>query len=747
MKKHVLLFLLCMTALSGYTQDSDPEDVKVGLVLSGGGAKGLAHIGALKVIEEAGVRIDYIGGTSMGAIIGALYASGYSAKQLDSIFQVVDFNELIQDNVPRSARTFYEKENSERYALTLPFDNFKISFPRALSRGQNIYNLLVKLLYPVNDVEDFSKLPIPFFCIATNVETGEPVMLNKGYLPEAILASGSFPSLFNPVEIEGNVLIDGGVVNNYPINGVKALGAEKIIGIDVQDALAERDELSAATDILMQINNYRTVSDMKKKAGETDVYIKPEIKGFSVVSFDRGQSIIAKGETAAREKMQVLRELAARQTSGPRPEHYMKEVDSIDISGLTLEGNDKYSRAYIKGKLRFTTSGKVSFLKLDQGLANLSATNNFESIRYRFMKDKEEEDKYNMLMRLQENKRTMLLRFGLHYDGLYKSAVLLNLTKKQFLLDDDVLSLDVVLGDNLRYNLEYYLDKGFYWSFGVKSSYNRFTTDISVDFLEDSEQQSPIVDGLSQIGAKLSDLTNQIYLQTVFREEFSVGAGLEHKRLRIESETISQGDSRKATFEDSDYYSLYGFMKLDTYDSRHFPRKGLYFDADYHFYFASSNYNNTFSEFSMLKAKAGVATPVFHRNIALNLSAEAGSTLGETGAESLEYVLGGYGNDLINNFKPFLGYDFISFGGNSYVKGTATLDYEFMRKNHLNFTANFANAGNDIFEGGDWFQAPTYTGYAVGYGLETFVGPIELKYSWSPERGKGLWFFNLGFWF
>lgn len=742
MKKHVFLFLLSMTVICGYTQENNPEDVKVGLVLSGGGAKGLAHIGALKVIEEAGVRVDYIGGTSMGAIIGALYASGYTASQLDSIFHVVDFNELIQDNVPRSARTFYEKKNSERYALTLPFDNFKISFPRALSKGQNIYNLLVKLLYHVNDVEDFSRLPIPFFCIATNVETGEPVMLDKGYLPEAILASGSFPSLFNPVEIGDDVLIDGGVVNNYPIDELKALGAEVVVGVDVQDALANRDELNSAADILLQINNYRTVNDMKKKSKHTDVYIKPAIEDFTVVSFDEGPRIIVNGEVAARKQIGELKALAARQTTPPRSMHVPVQ-DTVDINGLTLEGNDKYSRAYIKGKLRFTTSGKVPFTKLDQGMANLSATNNFESIRYRFVKD--DGGEHSMLMKLQENKRTMLLRFGVHYDALYKSAALINITKKQFLFDDDVLSLDMILGDNLRYNLEYYLDKGFYWSFGFRSSYNRFTTDVDAEFLEETEQQPP-VEGLNTIGAKLSDLTNQAYLQTVFREEFSVGAGLEHKRLEIESETISQGDGQKAVFENSDFYSTYGFMKLDTYDNRYFPRKGLYFDGDFHFYFASSDYNNNFDGFSIAKAKMGFAMPLY-RNLSFNLSTEGGFKIGKSDVETLGFFLGGYGNDLINNFTPFLGYDFISFGGDSYVKGTATVDYEFMRKNHLNFTANMANAGNGIFEDGEWITSPTYTGYAIGYGLETFVGPIELKYSWSPERGKGLWFFNLGFWF
>ena len=153
-----------------FSQEETPEeDIKVGLVLSGGGAKGMAHIGALKVIEETGVRIDYIGGTSTGAIVGGLYASGYSATQIDSIFRAVNFSQLIQDEIPRSAKTFFEKYESERYALTLPFNNFKISLPTSISKGQNMYNLFSKLTAHVGDIENFKDLPIPFFCIATNI--------------------------------------------------------------------------------------------------------------------------------------------------------------------------------------------------------------------------------------------------------------------------------------------------------------------------------------------------------------------------------------------------------------------------------------------------------------------------------------------------------------------------------------------------------------------------------------------------
>jgi len=184
MRYIIMIICLLLSPICLAQEENSGERPKVGLVLSGGGAKGLAHIGVLKVIEEAGVKIDYIGGTSMGAIVGALYASGYGASALDSIFRETDFTNLIQDNLPRDAKTFYEKEDSERYALTLPFENFKISFPPAISSGQNIYNELVHHLYHVKDISDFNDLPIPFFCIATNVETGKEVLLDGGYLPE-----------------------------------------------------------------------------------------------------------------------------------------------------------------------------------------------------------------------------------------------------------------------------------------------------------------------------------------------------------------------------------------------------------------------------------------------------------------------------------------------------------------------------------------------------------------------------------
>ena len=251
MKKALLLFLsLCFLQLA-VAQDSIKKNrPKIGLILSGGGAKGFAHIGVLKVLEQAGVKIDYIGGTSMGAVVGGLYASGYNATQIDSIFKNTNFDELLQDYIPRSSKSFFEKRNDEMYALALPVNKFKVGIPIALSKGMYNYNLLAKLTHKVRHIRDFNQLPIPFLCIATDIEKGEPVILDKGYLAQAMMASSAFPSLFSPVVIDGKLLIDGGVVNNYPVDEVRKMGADIIIGVDVQDDLKDRKGLTDATRIL-----------------------------------------------------------------------------------------------------------------------------------------------------------------------------------------------------------------------------------------------------------------------------------------------------------------------------------------------------------------------------------------------------------------------------------------------------------------------------------------------------------------
>ena len=730
-----LLFTLLFVSGFQNTFAQEQKRPKIGLVLSGGGAKGFAHIGVLKVLEEAGVKIDYIGGTSMGAVIGGLYASGYNAAQIDSIFHDTNFDELINDFIPRSSKSFYEKRNDESYALTLPFNNFRIGIPEALSKGLYNFNLLTRLTRNVRHVKNFNELPIPFLCIGTNIENGQQVILNKGNLAQAMIASAAFPTLFAPVEVEGDLLVDGGVTNNYPIDEVRNLGADIIIGVNVQDGLAVRTQLKNASRIMLQITNLQSVEKMSAKILKTDIYINPDIKNFGIISFDKGKEIIRKGEEAAFSVYEKIQTLADKANPYKKPKFSVIN-DSLHITQINTNSLSNYTSDYVHGKLRFKPGQKILYSHLQSGINTINATENFNSINYSF----EPEDKGESLqLTLKENTTKLYLKFGLHYDDLFKSGLLVNFTNKNLIFKNDLALLDIVLGDQFRYNLDYYIDNGFNFSYGFKSQLNQFNKNVSQKITDLKLDTF----GINELNVDFLDLSTQAYIQKGFKQNFLVGAGVELKYLRISSKTLPNANP---ILDDSSYWSGFGNIKFDSFDKKYFPKKGWYFTADFQSYLFSSNYNLNFKPFSILKADFRKAVTLWDKTT-VQFQADAGLPIGKAGVPFFNFVLGGYGFNSINNFKPFYGYNFLTIAANSYIKLAGTIDYEFYRKNHLNFSANFANLDNNLFQSVDWIAFPKHSGYAIGYGLETVLGPVEIKYSRSPENAEGYTWVSVGFWF
>lgn len=729
--KYTYLVLFTFTFLLGSysTQAQDTiQKPKIGLVLSGGGAKGLAHIGVLKVIDSLGIKIDYIGGTSMGAIVGGLYASGYTGKQLDSIFKSLNIDDLVQDNIPRKSKVLINKRNDDIYALTLPFQNFKLETPNALSKGLYNYNFLSQLTYHVRDVRDFKKLPIPFFCMTTDIETGEQVVLDKGILSQALVASGSIPSLFYPIEIDGRLLVDGGVTNNYPVEQLRALGAEIIIGVDVQEELKTRKDLQGITTIFGQISNFNTQGQMDSKRKLTDIYIKPDIKGFTVLSFNGGKRIITNGENAAKDALNELQKL---KTSNYIKPELNTVGDSISIGEIGFTDLKKYTRAYILGKLRFKPNSKISFKNFQTGIQNLNNTQNFSSIHYQF-------DENNIFIDLKENKINTYLKFALHYDELYKSGALINITHKKLFSKNDMVSFDMILGDNFRYDFNYLIDNGYYFSFGASSFLNKFNKNVNNAF----GIENYLNNNLEKINLDYSSLNNRVFLQTVFLRKYNIGGGVEFQNLTLKSENLP--DANK-TIENSNYMSFFGFLNHDTFDNKFFPNKGWYFKSNFNYYFYSSDFSNQFNKFSIAKADMALAfEPI--KKISVIIQNEGGFKVGYSSLPYFDFVLGGYGFKDTNNIRPFYGYDFLSLSGNSYVKASSVIDYEFYKKNHFNFTYNASIVGDFIFNSTkNWLNKPSFTGFGLGYGLETLIGPVEIKYTWSPETHFSGFWFNLGF--
>lgn len=735
------LFIICFSFnCIAQTKTPSQRDIKVGLVLSGGGAKGLAHIGVLKVLEEAGIRIDYIAGTSMGAMVGAMYAAGYSATELDSIFRQMDFDKLLQDKTERRAKSLHERYLYDRYAVSLPFNHFKVGLPRAVSKGQNVYNEFVKLLYPVSETYYFSQLPIPFLCVATDIETGKGVVLDSGFLPQALQASGSFPSLFDLVEIDGKYLTDGGIADNYPIDEIKKKGMDIIIGVDVQSSLAKKEDISSVLSIFSQITTFPMADNMPRKIKETDIYIKPNIEGFNVISFDKGETIINNGRIAASLFLPRLKEIAAHQKHTQKREHIQK-IDSIYLKNVHFHGNEHFSRSYLRGKLHLKyLDQKISFNQLNEGLSNLMATNNFHSINHQIRHTDEGE---HIDFFLKENPQRTYLKFGVHYDNLLKTGFMMNYTQNYFLQSSDFLSLDVIIGDNPRYRFDYFVDKGFYISYGLRSRFVQFSRKLNTRRLANYTIEGS---ALNRMDVAAYDLVNQAYLQTLLGNGFVFGVGLEHRKVHLEAEQVYAAPNSIVSYEENTHFgSLYSYIKYDSFDNTFYPTRGMLLKSHFNLYALASGYSDL-NKFITGKTELAFAFPIHHR-VAARLGLEGGVTIGHSSVNSLDFFFGGYNKNVFDNYSTFYGYDFLSFGAKNYLKSEFVIDVNIFKQQHLLLLANIAKADNNLFESFRWHNYSDYSGYGIGYSIDSFIGPIDLKCTYSPQIKQAVWLLNIGYWF
>lgn len=297
MKYKLLICLLFIPLLLG-AQDRP----KVAVVLSGGGAKGTAHIGALKVIEKAGIPIDYVVGTSMGAIVGGLYAIGYTPQQLDSMVNAQNWKFVLSDAPNPKDVLLDDRLKSERYVLSIPFSlNSSEIVDAGIIKGKNIARLFSTLTEGYQDSVNFSRLPIPFACVSENLVNGGEIVFHDGILATAMRSSMSIPGVFAPVYLNGMVLVDGGMVNNYPVDVALQMGADLIIGVDVQSPLLDASELKTVKDVFGQIINLQGEKKYQQNLLKTNVHIKVDVSGYSAASFTKEaiDTLMVRGEQAA----------------------------------------------------------------------------------------------------------------------------------------------------------------------------------------------------------------------------------------------------------------------------------------------------------------------------------------------------------------------------------------------------------------------------------------------------------------
>ncbi|MGY6649350.1 patatin-like phospholipase family protein [Wenyingzhuangia sp. IMCC45574] len=733
--KKLLIFLTILFNTFLQAQEKAP---KIGLVLSGGSAKGFSHIGVLKAIEESGLELDYIGGTSMGAVVGALYASGYTAKQMDSIFMAIDFPKMLTDDIDRKYYSYFDKKNEQKYLFTLPIKGFKVGVPIALSKGQNTYNKLSELFHHVDGISDFSKLPIPFFCIATNIETGKQVEINTGSLPLAIRSSASLPTLLTPSKIDSLTLIDGGIANNFPVNEMRAKGMDYVIGIDVQGHLKKPETLDSAVKVIDQIVNFQLYGkDSTYFKSQVDLYMHPNVKDFSIIDFKRKREIIDSGYEKAKQYIATFKKLAQNQRKKEKKKVVI-DTKEYTIDTLKINGARSYTRRYIRGKLNIKKGTKVSLQEFNDNINYATTTNNFNSLYYRF---KEKDSTVSLNINLSQNSNNKSLRLGAHYDAIYKLAGLVNYTQKHLFLQNDILSADFIFGDNLRYNINYFIDNGLFLGYGIYSRFNQLGVTVKgTNFVSAN---------INQFNLEHEDFTNYIYTQGNYDNKYAISFGIEHKYINSYTNNFSsERDQDKTIFDNSHYLNLVGKIEADTYDKKSFPNKGVLLDISWRYFMLSTDFSETFSPFSQIRVKTEGIWTISNRWSFMG-HVDGAISFTDTTLENFNYLLGGYGENFINNFVPFYGYSFAELEGNSYLKTLGNFRFRFHKKNYLDFSANYGIVTNNIldFLANESFFDNARTGYAIGISSDTFIGPLEIKYTWSPENRYDRVLISAGFWF
>ena len=386
MRRLLSCLLLCLCPLVLFAaQNPHP---KIGLVLSGGAARGLAHVGVLKALEEQGIQIDAIAGTSMGAVIGGLYASGYKIDELEKLAMSIDWQEALSDAPAREDVPFRRKQDDRDFLVKqkLSFrDDGSLGLPLGVIQGQNLSLLLESLLAHSSDVRDFDKLPIPFRAVATDIVSGEKVVFRKGHLPQVIRASMSIPAVFAPVEINGQLLVDGGMVDNIPVDVAREMGVDMVIVVDIGTPLRGRKQLNTVFDILNQSITLMTRSNSEVQLASLrtdDVLIQPSLASFGVTDFGHSQEIIDAGYRAAQAletRLASLRQPADVQLNAARSPEQRNPI----ITAIKIENDSKIGDSVIRYYIRQPVGEPLDLGRLQRDMGTLYGLDYFEQVQYR----------------------------------------------------------------------------------------------------------------------------------------------------------------------------------------------------------------------------------------------------------------------------------------------------------------------------------------------------------------------------
>lgn len=436
-----------------YLYSTQEDTLRVGLVLSGGGALGVAHIGIIQAIEEAGLRIDYITGTSMGALVGGLYAIGYSSDQLMEIAKSNNFTELFLDRKNRRYISNYEKILDERTIATFPISKKGIDLPAGIITGQNIYTYLSKLTWATHGTDDFNNFPIPFAAIGTDIETGQAKVFNSGYLPDAMRASISLPSIFTPHEVDGRLYMDGGLIRNLPVEDVIKMGANYTIAVNVGTPLMPRDSLNTLSSIITQTMLFRVLDNVAIQSQLADYYIDvTDLNSYNASDFNLAEKFIEIGQREGNKHLNKFKELAGMQSLPLPSRPGLGDPGKLPISQLIIEGNTIYDDEFIRNLLLFTPGLSLSPESIEEKVNRLYSSQFIDLVTYRVIPN--DDYYYSLLINIHENIKDEF-KIGLRYESDTQASILLEGSFHNLLHNGSLTRAEIRLGDRINFKMDH----------------------------------------------------------------------------------------------------------------------------------------------------------------------------------------------------------------------------------------------------------------------------------------------------
>lgn len=731
-----LLVVWDIMAVSPHQLLADDGNRKtVALVLSGGGAKGAAHIGAIKVIEEAGIPVDMVVGTSMGAIIGGLYSIGYTPAQLDSMARTLEWDVLLSDRVKEQRRSLMEREQTENYVVSMPLHrkNMEVS---GLIQGENIRTLFSELTVGYHGYLDFDSLPRRFACVATEMQTGAEHVFRSGDLTTALRASMAFPGMFAPVLLDSMVLLDGGMRNNYPADVARKMGADIVIGVSVQEEFAKGRQLSKMSDLLMQIVSFISQDKLEENIGLSDVFIRVNTHPYSMMSFSHEaiDSMLIIGENTARLQFDELKALRKKVgcadscvVDKPAPYTSYTTGEGILLSKITFSGTTDTEERRLLKKSRLQVGEYNSLSQIETAVSVMRDELAFAEVTYQLQKEAEG---YALNFSFLK-KKEMLLNLGARFDTEDNAAVMLNASLRFNTPVPSRIALTGRVGKRYLGRIDYRLTPGLMKHFNFSYQYYHGDCDVYQK-------------GKRMLNATYDRHTAEVNYSNVWwrnlRYDFGASFDAYTQVDLLTSPTIA---SVPAT-ADSYFINYFFRLRYNSYDRSYFPQRGSKFSADYSLVTDNFYVYDGSSPYSVVAASWERVLRLGRRTVVIP-SVHGRSVIGHKYSTLYNNVLGGpQAGFLLPHQLPFDGITHVERIDRTAVVGSVKLRQRIAKSHYAILSASVAFTGGDadvVFN-----HAPIW-GASVGYALNSKLGPLQVLLGYSPYTQKPNFFVNAGFYF